>query len=250
MIFKKKPTIEFSSLSWNARKYYPVQLAKECLPDYWKKMESKMQSGDGTVRKCPGISDWLGLGYIIPAWSDIDIDQTSEYGPTATMFNGREGVSGHSPGQCKGMLDQKSHHGGSLKLHYNWSITTSPGWSIMIVPLWYWKDQPWKIMPGIIHSDNHHGEVNLNLILKSKEPHIHIPAGTPLVQIIPFKREEVHAVTRATTDRDIKKHEILLKSYEWAKNGITKFYRIPLKYTIKHLDTDLNESLKFPIQAN
>ena len=248
MIFKKKPIIEFSSTEWTARKFYPVKPARECFPDYWKTMESKMQNGVDTVRKCPGISDWMSLGYIIPAWSDIDIDQTGEYGPSATLSNGRESAASHSPEQCRGMLTQKSHYGGSVKLPYVWRITTSPGWSIMIVPLWYWKDQPWEAMPGIIHTDNHHGEVNINLILKSKEPHIHVSAGTPLVQIIPFKRDPVHALTRATTNADLARHSIIIKAYQWAKNGVTKFYKIPLKYTIEHKDTELNESLKFPIE--
>jgi hypothetical protein len=248
MIFKKKPTIEFSSTEWTARKYYPIQLARETFPDYWKKMESKMPTGVDTVRKCPGISDWMSLGYIIPAWTDIEIDQTGPYGPAVMLSNGRESASAHPPEQCQGMLEQKTHHHGSVKLPYVWRIKTSPGWSVMLVPLWYWKDQPWEAMPGIIHSDNHHGEVNLNFILKSKEEKITVPAGTPLVQVIPFKREPVHAVTRATTKEDLSLHNIVIKSYQWAKNGVTKFYKIPLKYTVEHKDTELHESLKFPIE--
>lgn len=247
MFFKKKPVIEFISAGWLARKHYPVKLAKECLPEYWKKMEIKMADGGESVRKCPGIGDWMQLGYIIPAWTDIDIDQSGDYGPSVLVSNGRESAAAHPPAQCKGMLDQKSHFGGSIKLPHNWKIITSPGWSIMIMPLWYWKDQPWEAMPGIIHTDNHHGEVNINFVLKSKESIIHIPAGTPLVQIIPFKRESVEAVSRAETQEDINRYKIILKAYEWMKNGVSKFYRIPLKYSIQYKDTELTESLKFPI---
>jgi hypothetical protein len=247
MIFKKKPVIEFISGNWLARKHYPVKLAKECLPEYWKKMEIKMADGGESVRKCPGIGDWMQLGYIIPAWTDIDIDQSGDYGPAVMLSNSRDSAAAHPSAQCKGMLEQKSHFGGSIKLPHNWKIVTSPGWSVMIVPLWYWKDQPWEAMPGIIHTDNHHGEVNINFVLKNKDANIHIPAGTPLVQIIPFKRESVDAISRAETQEDINRYKIILKAYEWVKNGVSKFYRIPLKYSIQHRDTALNESLKFPI---
>lgn len=246
-LFKTKPTIEFFTADFGARKYYPVKLAKECIPDYWKKMPSKTTNDSATVRMCPGIGDWLTTGFIITAWCDIEVDQTGPYGPEVSLFNKHESASAHPPYQCLDLLTEKSHHHGTVKLPGTWMIKTSPGWSIMTVPLWYWKNQPWEALPGIVHSDNHHGELNVNFTLKSQEPKFTIAAGTPLVHIIPFKRDPVHGISRAATQEDFKRHRVLLKMYEWYKNGISKFYKQTPKYYLEQQDTDLEESLKFPL---
>ncbi len=240
------PTIEFFTQDWVARKHHPVRLAKECLPPQWKNMPSKTEFSD-TAKMCPGISDYLNSGYIISTWTDISIDQSSEYGPNASLYNNREGAASHPPHQCLELFAHRSHHLGTVKLPGCWMIKTSPGYSVMLLPLWYWPNQPWEAMPGIIHSDNHHGEVNINMILKSTEPQISIPAGTPIAQIVPFRREPVSATSRAVRVEDIKRHHIIVKMYEWYKNGITKFYRQKLDYTLENTDLDFEDSLKFPI---
>ncbi len=201
-----------------------------------------------TVRKCPGIHDWMLSGYIIPAWSDIVINQSEEFGSNATLNNGKTGASAHPPIQCMDLLEQKSHYKGTIKLPGKWMIKTAPGWSIMIVPLWYWKDQPWEALPGIMHTDHHHCEVNLNFVMKSTAEDITITAGTPLVQVIPFKREAVHGISRAKTDVDAKRHGIILRMYNWYKNGVTKFYKQKLPYTLEQQDLDFEQSLKYPIE--
>lgn len=251
-LFKSsKPQIEFFTTEWYARKHYPVLPAREVLPDYWKRMSKNTELHHfDSARKCPGIGDWLGSGYIISSWTDIEIDQTNpEFGPQVRLFNGRESGSAHPPYQCLDLLETKSHHLGSVKLPGIWMIRTAPGWSIMLVPLWYWHNQPWEAMPGIMHSDDHHNEVNINMILKTTKEKVSIPAGTPLVQVIPFKREPVKAVSRAATSEDLKRHGVIMKMYEWTVSGITRFYRKKTPYTIEQQDLDFQESLKFPIET-
>jgi len=249
-LFKKTPTIEFFTAEWPARKYYPIRPARECLPPHWKDMPSAIPLRDWKMdspKKCPGIIDWMTAGYILSAWSDIDVIQDKPGGPKAWLHNGREHSSEHPPGQCLNLLDHKSHHLGTIKLPDVWMIKTSPGWSIMLQPLWYWKDQPWEQMPGIMHTDFHSCEVNMNMVLKTKE-NFTIAAGTPLCQIIPFKREDVHGVSRAMRMEDAKRHQIMNKMFEWTKNGFSKFYRQKINYNLETRDTDLEESLKFPIE--
>jgi len=244
---RKSPIIEFFTTDWSARSSHPIKLAKDCLPPYWKYIPTTA-CGQDTVKKCPGITDWLTAGYIISAWSDIDITQSDEYGTNAVLRNGTQGAGSHPPEQCSTMLNQKSNYHGTVKLPCKWMIKTRPGWSIMIVPLWYWKDQPWEALPGIIHSDNHHCEVNLNFVIKSNNEKFTITAGTPLAQIIPFKREEVTGVSRATTDIDLKRHSVILKLYTWTKNGVGKFYKRKSVFSLKEKDLDFEKSLKYPIE--
>lgn len=244
---RPKYQIEFFTSDWAVRTHYPIKPSKEVLPDHWKKMPSTV-NGQDSVRKCPGIHDWLLAGYIIPAWTDIVVHQSEDLGSNGTLSNGNIGAGSHPPYQCLDLLVEKSHFTGTVKLPGTWSIKTAPGWSIMLVPLWYWHNQPWEALPGIIHSDNHHNEVNLNFVMKSKDPVVNIPAGTPLVQVIPFKRDSVQAVSRAKTDADIKRHGIILRMYNWTKNGITKFYKQQTSYSLDKKDLDFNESLKYPLE--
>jgi hypothetical protein len=249
LIVKRKYQIEFFTADWTARKYYPVKMAKDCLPEFWKRMSGTNYNHD-TVKKCPGINDWMLTGFIISAWSDIVITQSEEFGTSAVLRNGADGASAHAPSQCIDLLTDKSHYHGTVKLPGTWHIKTSPGWSIMIVPLWYWKDQPWEALPGIIHTDNHHTEINFNFTMKSTKESITIPAGSPIVQIIPFKRDAVSAVSRAKTNEDIKRHGIILSMYHWTKNGVTKFYKQRMPYSLIEKDTDFEESLKYPLEQD
>jgi hypothetical protein len=249
-LFKKTPTIEFFTSEWSARKFYPIKPAKECLPPYWKEMPAVIPTRDypvETAKKCPGITDWITSGYILSAWTDIEVIQDSPGGPRAILHNGRETNSAHPPSQCLNLLDHRSHHLGSIKLPDVWMVKTAPGWSIMVQPLWYWKNQPWEQMPGIMHMDFHSCEINMNMILKTTE-NFTIAAGTPLCQIIPFKRENVTGVSRAMRIEDAKRHNILNKLFSWTKNGFPKFYRRKINYSLDQQDLDLEESLKYPIE--
>lgn len=246
-MFTQKPTIEFITFDWVARTEYPVKPANEFLPEVWKKIPLEKQTDVGsykTVKACPGIGDWLTMGYIIPAWSDIVLKNT-EYGPDVTLSN-HDGAASHSPSECSGLLYTKSHYGGSIKLPCKWMIKTAPGWSIMIVPLWYHENLPIEAMPGIIHSDTHHTEVNFNFILKTEEE-FRIKAGTPLVKVIPFKRQDVDAVSRAARDIDVKRHNTWLKIQHSVTNALGKFYRKKVRYNLKQQDLDFESSLKFPL---
>lgn len=248
MIKRQKPEIEFITYNFLSRKEYPVKPAKEFIPQEWKNISRSNEFGEGTIKACPGISDWMMQGYIIPAWTDMEVVY-NEFGPDLKL--GRSGTgSAHPPYQCEGFLDSKSHYGGSVKLPCNWYIKTAPGWSIMILPLWYHKTLPdMEAMPGIIHSDEHHTEVNINFILKTKE-NFSVKAGTPLVQIVPFKRQNVHGVSRAATDIDKKRHNLWLVIYTNVINGITKFYKKKTQYTLERKDLDFEESLKYPLEHN
>lgn len=244
----KKPQIEFFSPNWYVRKYYPVLPANKYLPSQWKSLPRCCNSVK-TAKSCPGISDWLTMGYIIPAWTDFEITQKDNKIISATAMNNKMFLGSHSSVQNLDLFSHKSHLSDTIKLPCEWRIKTSKGWSIQIVPLWYFQHQPWETLPGVIHSDNHSTQVNINMILTSCEENITVSAGTPLVQIIPYKRESVTAVSRATTRKDIKREGLFLNMYEFTKNGILKFYRKKtVSFKMQQKDLDFEKSLKYPLQ--
>jgi len=50
---------------------------------------------------------------------------------------------------------------------------------------------PWfEILEGIVDTDNYSAPVNFPFVLKNSTEEFLIPAGTPIAQVIPFKRDE------------------------------------------------------------
>jgi len=52
------------------------------------------------------------------------------------------------------------------------------------------RDNIINILPGIIDSDSFHDVTNFPFTVNTKEDKVIIPAGTPIAQIIPLKRED------------------------------------------------------------
>jgi hypothetical protein len=51
------------------------------------------------------------------------------------------------------------------------------------------RDLPFTILPGIVDTDKYNAPVNFPFILNDMKFTGLIPAGTPIAQVIPFKRE-------------------------------------------------------------
>jgi hypothetical protein len=69
-----------------------------------------------------------------------------------------------------------------------YSIFTPNGYSILIMQPLH-RESVFTILPAIIDTDTYHGEINFPFILNDLDWQGVIPAGTPMAQIIPFKRE-------------------------------------------------------------
>jgi hypothetical protein len=69
-----------------------------------------------------------------------------------------------------------------------WSIQTEKGYSTLIMNPMHGESSPLTAIPGIVDTDGFISEGHFSFIVKSNFKGI-IKQGTPLVQIIPFKRD-------------------------------------------------------------
>jgi hypothetical protein len=78
-----------------------------------------------------------------------------------------------------------------------WGIKTPPGYSCLFKPPSY-NPNPWfEILEGVVDTDTFFASVNFPFVLKSLEKEFMIPAGTPIAQVIPFKRDEwTHSISQ------------------------------------------------------
>lgn len=85
------------------------------------------------------------------------------------------------------------HKGGNdhaiYKLHSPWEIETPRGWSVYIKPYANDLHTPLRILEGVVDTDLYQGIINFPFIwIGGREKNITLPKGTPIAQIIPFKR--------------------------------------------------------------
>ena len=169
--------------------------AKEFIPEWFQKMppyhnSDKMVVENGTAnktfKKCIPLLDGMLSGYIIPLWSDIQVTQTSE-GPRITWRPKENVFEVHSPAS-QSVPAPLGYDQIVFKYDPKLIIQTSPGYSTLILPPSGFQDLPFKQIPAVIDTDKQISEYAFPVWIKSGLEGI-IEKGTPMVQVIPFKRE-------------------------------------------------------------
>lgn len=167
---------------------------------------------DRRISGCPGITDYLKTGYIIPAWTDfvfrnVDDKLIINWGNSNGIF-----YSSVDEDQFPNMPEEKKPMYGSFhKINTPWIIKTSPGTSCLVLHPEWDRNNFWKSSSGVLHTDVK--PVNMNWffewnkeISKNKfdEKTQVIRHGTPLMLIVPFKRTQYQS-------------EVIYKNFETIK---------------------------------
>ncbi len=117
-------------------------------------------------------------------------------------------ISGHSWEQVGEACDLKKFKLGKclFKFHCPWSIETPKGYSVQFKnPSNNWSTDI-HILEGIVDTDEFYIPVNFPFVWTGNEiGEFLIPIGTPLIQVIPFKREKYNI---EVAERDKEKFEI------------------------------------------
>jgi hypothetical protein len=160
--------------------------AKSYLDPSGKKSPTLNNTFNTTVKRCMPIWDMMTAGYIIETPYDIYIRQTPE-GPYF-QWGEKETIAFQD-------IQQFQNHPYSRDINYAvrivipWSIKTPKGWSVMIMEPQHHEPGPITCASGIVDTDDF--SIPTNMFLKLRDPNFEgmIPAGTPFLQIIPFKRD-------------------------------------------------------------
>lgn len=152
------------------------------MPEWYRKLAG-VDDGVMTIKKCVPFLDAMTSGYVI--LSPVDVN-----------FNGKEFVnlakvpvvSMHH----KQQISEVSVPFGFSNQPYKWenffTVTTPKGYSTLFIHPLNRNDLPFMSISGIVDTDAHPVPVNFPFFLKEGFTGI-IPAGTPLIQAIPFKRD-------------------------------------------------------------
>ena len=174
----------------------PPQPASRFLPDWFRNMPRDMGIPDAhglpgvTVKACLPVADIMGLGWIIPLpfdiWTSVEpgTNQLQFHWDQACPFNA---IEPHHPGQIA--ADKPPFQGVQpLKFLNPWRVVLPDGWSAQFVHPLNHFELPFTAFNGAVDCDALDVPVNVPFIWRGMAPDIRLPAGTPMVQVIPYER--------------------------------------------------------------
>ena len=229
--------IEFIPLSANAELLVPPpQPAKKYIPQWYKDIPAFNKNdiefnnagrvSNTTAKMCMPFLDALTTGYIVESWADIHF----KFEDGQVIFNYSTGpeILKARPGRPSIQIDD-SLYPIEFVWQEQWDVKTPKGWGVIYTHPFNNLDLPFISCTAVIDSDNyyHTATGQYPFYLKKGFEGI-IPAGTPLYQIIPFKKENWKSkVLPYNHNETIKRHhEITKKFYGAYKN----FYWTKKKY--------------------
>lgn len=211
-LFKKKPVIEFYCHPDVYGVIPEPRPAAKYVPEWFKKIPQELNTKDRfqnpamTAKKCLPLLDAMTLGYVIPLAGDTRIKTNADCSiikadnPPAFPT-----VEFHSIDQLGG----KSAPGfpaPPIKFINRWVIKTAPGWSVLILPVINHLQTDFTCLAGVVDTDKYPKEINFPAVWHTPNFDGSLKAGTPLVTVIPFKRNSwpKDPVVRAMSDSEFK----------------------------------------------
>lgn len=192
-------TIVFTNVGGVPEKHAPTP-ATTHIPEWYKNLDTyiggdKKPRGDGTtsatIKKCMPVFDALTSGYIIYTPVDVYVSQVENAEGTPTPYY--EWPS-FGPIEFHPLEQAPTHPNNTGHIEYPkwinpWGIKTPKGYSILIVQPMH-RDSVFTILPGVVDTDTYDAPINFPFVLNDINFTGLIPAGTPMAQVIPFKRDE------------------------------------------------------------
>jgi hypothetical protein len=164
--------------------------AYKAVPEWFKSMPLDNVTGGvlkRTVKNCVPFLDALTCGYIIPLATDIglSVDESGVLhfeSRTIALFDIHR--SNQFPGAPFANFPV-------VKISNPWLIRTPPGYSTLFLPVLNRFGIPLVPLAGLVETDTFYREVNFPSVLTiGPGTKLTLPRGTPLVQVIPIKRDE------------------------------------------------------------
>lgn len=182
--------------------------AREVMPEWFKRLppvdKSRVSTTDNglTVKRCMPFLDALMGGWILPLAATVRIEIADNGNTVNTGWDfDRPMTSNHNGYQVAGHPHQPRP---PCKFHNYWNIRTPKGYSCLFVPPLNRAGGVVEIVAGIVDTDEYTSLINFPFFATGPDGLYTLEKGTPLVQVIPFKRSDVamQGVVRAETEAE------------------------------------------------
>ncbi|MFT5800053.1 MAG: hypothetical protein ACI84R_004135 [Candidatus Azotimanducaceae bacterium] len=187
--------------------------AAKFMPEWFRNLprDMGMPDADGlpglTARACLPLADVMAQGWIIPLPYDIWTAADPNTGELQFHWDASAPfpvLAPHHPGQIG--ADKAPFIGVQpLKFINPWSIEVPDGWSVTFAHPFNHFQLPFTAFNATVDCDALDMPANVPFVWRGETPDVQLPAGTPMVQVVPFERAaqmrhgNVRAETRAET---------------------------------------------------
>lgn len=181
-----------------------------------------------TVKACLPVTDAFALGFVIPLPYDIHLSVPTD------GVNIRMGwdtgcafapIEQHSPAQI-GAPGPPFGNVVPLKFINPWRIKVPDGYSVLFMPVMNRPELPYACFSGLVDADRFATTVNFPFLWMGGPGDCVIPAGWPMIQLLPIRRDSLlkqHTARTSTPDelaeqeaaRHRKYHEESTYRNEW-----------------------------------
>jgi hypothetical protein len=219
-------TVDFTPAPQPAYKHLPDWYKLQ--PGYIGDEKTFLSRGmsSSTVKRCMPMYDVISSGYMIYFPCDIFIDATN---PEKLLYSVPEGVksikntlfSFHSEQQVSHYpRETDMYHKEIFRILPFWSAGTDKGYSCLFTQPFHREPAPFKLFSAVIDTDNYISDGFLSMYIK-KDFRGTIERGTPLAQIIPFKRDSYEMSLAGPEEANI----LLSKQRFLVRSKFSNFYR-------------------------
>ncbi len=195
-------TIKFYPFNESSIEFAPAPVpASKMVPEWYRKQPGIVPNDnayigggvDATIKKCMAIFDAITMGYLILAPCDIYVDATNpeklSYSVPMKIKQFQSDLFAvHSPEQYDHYpLDTSIYHKQLLRIFPFWSVETPKGYSAFYMQPLH-RELDTQAIGGIIDTDRFVSEGHMSFLIKKGFKGV-IKQGTPLIQVVPFKRD-------------------------------------------------------------
>jgi hypothetical protein len=193
--------------------------ASQAIPDWWRNMTPYVKNPDNpsgkkfimegrmantTAKKCVPMLDVMTNGYIIPLWSDVQV-RNSDNGKLITWRVQEDVFQTHGESASE-VQEPIGYNSQVFKFMNRWRIITPKGYSCLITQPFGYRQTNVQAIPAIVDTDKSSLEI-LPPVWFAKDFEGILEKGTPMVQVIPFKRSDWKAEYSYLKDGEYKRLE-------------------------------------------
>jgi hypothetical protein len=201
--------IEFFCNDEHVSEYWPPVPARDCVPQEILDLHTgkeKYKSDERpilNIKSCAPAMDFISAGYIL--YNSYAIELTpfihqfkenikiktartvTDPADDTNMF-ARKSLAVFHEDACP-VINSERKQRVYFKFKTSWGIKTPPGYSCLVIQPQYLGESRFELLSAIVDTDTYHLPIPVAGYLNVKDL-IRIEPGTPMLQIIPFKRDD------------------------------------------------------------
>jgi hypothetical protein len=218
----------------NPLPFDPPIPASAFLPDWYKQQNSYINGvkepwyhtgserlTPSTIKRCVPVFDALTAGYLIKLPVDVYVSNVN--GEPAYQWAGADIIKFHTLTQASHYPNTSGYNLDKLgqqlpKINNPWVVETPKGYSTLFIPPVH-RENIINILPGVVDTDTYTAPVGFPFGLSDPSFVGMISAGTPIAQVIPFKRDDwTHSITELGYTNDKVGYELFKTFFDGYRN--------------------------------